>query len=72
MSHTATAPARSTAATFTIYRYETIENRAVWTGTVDSADAPLAFIPAMREYGARMVAGDTLALNAWHYAVKVA
>lgn len=57
---------------FTIYRYTSNELQAAWTGTPDDADAPIAFIPAMREYGPQMAVGDTLHLNAWHYAEKVA
>ena len=54
---------------FTIYRYATPENVAVWTGTPDDDSAPLAFIPIMREYQSAMAPGDTLILNDWHYAI---
>ncbi len=57
---------------FTIYRCAAVANVAVWDGTPDADDAPIAFQADMREYGPRMSVGDTLTLNAWHYAVRVA
>ena len=57
---------------FTIYRYASMANVAVWTGTPDADDAPIAFRADMLEYGPRMAVGDTLTLNAWHYAVREA
>ena len=57
---------------FTIYRYRSYTLTVVWTGTPDDDDAPIAFREDMREYGARMAVGDTLSLNAWHYAERVA
>lgn len=57
---------------FRIMRYTSDTLSPAWEGTLDAADAPIAFLPDMREFGPRMDVGDTLTLNAWHYAIRTA
>ena len=57
---------------FTIYHYSSDALAVAWTGTPDADDAPIAFRADMLEYGPRMAVGDTLILNEWHWAERVA
>jgi hypothetical protein len=57
---------------FAVYTYAAESDRKVWEGTPDDLDAPLAFIPEMREFAPLMVVGDRLTLGKWHYAVLLA
>lgn len=58
--------------TFDIFRYDSDSVARVWTGSTGDDSAPLAFIADMSEFGPHMALGDTLTLNKWHYAVRIA